>query len=161
MKSIFLAAVGLFAACGLLAQTNVPQPSVGLPAVTSVKRDTPVTAIPNPTNAAPASTSPAPAQRAPGGTEVRNQAESQRLQRISESLTAQKPNPRDLEKHRATGVFPSFFRTIKAGGNPLQLINPFAPVTPDEKDYNAVRSRVFDDPKTHAAPGIDIFSVNY
>jgi len=163
MKSIFLAATGLLVACGLQAQTNVPQTSVGSAAATSAKRDTPtpVTAIPNPTNAAPASTSPTPAQRAPGGTEVRNQTESQRLQRISESLTAQKPNPRDLEKHRATGIFPSFFRTVKTGGNPLQLINPFAPLTPDEKDYNAVRSRVFDDPKTHAAPGLDIFSVSY
>jgi len=167
MKMILLAVSGLLATFSLQAQTNAPVTSAATPSGETTAKPSPAFPVPNalPANNSNSSATPAtnapPASHSPESAAVRNQTQSQRLQRMSDALAAQKPNPRDLEQHRTTGLFPSFYRTVKTGGNPFQLINPFAPVTPDEKDYGAVRSRVFDDPKTHASPGIDVLSVNY
>ena len=167
MKVMIVSLVALLAGVALQAQTNASAnaaESKGAPfnrGNAATPAPAPAAPAPRGGNARPNSPSPASEPRTSGNADVRSKVESLRLQRVTEALANQKPNRRDLETHRTTGLFPSFYRTVKTGGNPLQLINPFAPVAREEKDYSAVRSRVLDDPKTHAAPGIDVFSVSY
>jgi hypothetical protein len=161
MKTSYLAAVALSAAFGLQAQTNSLEkatvPASPAPATeSSPPAVSPTRSLP----AAPASAAPTP--RAPGDrNSIRNQSTSRHVEAINASLDAQKPRPKGAEARRVNGLVPAATRTVKAKGNLLQLINPFAPMSEEEKNGVVERSRVFDDPRSHANSGIDILSVSY